>query len=158
MLVIWQYYRYVWNISNLQMHCNYPANTKAAHLLLTIQISVEIPAKIAARIVEAHLLVNAVDLLHILWLELEIALQVGGDPTLSFGLGDNRPAMSNSPRKRYLRAALAVLLPNLDQDRVFHQLPKRLALCVDFILVAERRILSDVDAHLLVPSIKSRLL
>ncbi len=66
--------------------------------------------------------------------------------------------MRNAPRESDLRSRLAVLLPNLRQHRIVDQLAHVLAFGVDGVLVAERRVLRDVDAVLLVESVEAVLL
>lgn len=66
-------------------------------------------------------------------------------------------AMCNTPGQCDLGSILAVLLANLDQHRIVHQLAHVLAAAVDLILVAERAVLSDVDALLLVELVEVEL-
>jgi len=67
-------------------------------------------------------------------------------------------AMRNAPREGDLRSRLAVLLPDFRQQRVVDQLAHVLAFGVDGVLVAERRVLRDVDAILLVKCVEAVLL
>jgi hypothetical protein len=62
------------------LHTSHPT------LLLAIQISIEVPPEVLTRIVKPQLLVNAVDLLHILRLQFKVALEIILDPALRLAL------------------------------------------------------------------------
>lgn len=55
-----------------------------------IEVGVELPPEAFAGVVEPHLLVHRRNLLHILRVQLEVALQVRLDPVLRLALGDDR--------------------------------------------------------------------
>lgn len=54
--------------------------------------------------------------------------------------------VSDTPRECDLSCGLVVLLSDLSQDGVVHQLSKILALGVDWVAVSERRVLGKVNA------------
>lgn len=108
-----------------------------ASLGLPIEVGVELPSEVVRRIVEAHLLVDRVNLLDILGLELEIACKVVLDPALGLALGQHRSSVGDTPSQRHLSTRLSVLLSNLRQSWVLDQLSEILALAVDWVLVTE---------------------
>ncbi len=55
--------------------------------LFAIQVSVEVPLEVLARVVESQLLVDAVDLLDILRFKFEVALEVLDDSAFGLALG-----------------------------------------------------------------------
>lgn len=57
--------------------------------LLAVQIGVKVPLEARAGIVEAQFLVQPIDLLDVLRVELEVALQVRLDSTLGLTLGED---------------------------------------------------------------------
>ena len=84
-------------------------------LLLAIEVLVEVPAKVARGIVEAHLLVEPVNLLDILGLELEVTFQILLDAVLSLGLGNYTAAciiVSNEVLLRFETHDLPCAMPH----------------------------------------------
>lgn len=117
---------------------------------LPVQIGVEIPAEAARRVVEAQLLVNGIQLVEVLLLQREIPGQVAPDPLGRLALRQHAVSVGDPPRQGDLRAILAVFLADLDDGRVVDELSHVLAGAVDGVLVAEGRVLLDVDASALV--------
>ena len=66
--------------------------------------------------------------------------------------------MCDTPSQRHLCPSLVVFLADLHQTRLVHQLAHLLSRGIDFVLVAERRVLCEQDAVFLVPGIERRLL
>lgn len=96
--------------------------------LLALQVRVEGVPKGLARIVEPQLLVDALDLLHVLRVQLEVALQVRRDARGRLGFGKHGVALGDAPGERNLGAGFVVLLADLNEDwvvlRVVSQNPK----------------------------------
>ena len=65
---------------------------------LTIEVSVEIPTKPTRRIIEPHLLVQPINLLHILILQLKISLEVRRDSALGLAFRQNTPPAQSVSR------------------------------------------------------------
>jgi len=148
--------------------------------LLAIQIRVKRILERLRRIIEPHLLIQRINLLDILRLKMKVALEIRLDPRLGLALGNHlsidavsiastrslainpmnayTSAMRDAPRKSDLRSRLAVLLPNICQHRIVDQFAHVLAFGVDGVLVAEWRVLRDVDAVLPMKSVKAVLL
>ena len=148
--------------------------------MLAIQIRVKRILERLRRIIEPHLLIQRINLLDILRLKVKVALEIRQDSGLGLALGNHlsidavsiastrslannqmnayASAMRNAPRESDLRSRLAVFLPNLCQHRIVDQFPHVLAFGVDGVLVAEGRVLRDVDAVLLVKCVEAVLL
>lgn len=125
---------------------------------LPIQIGVKVPAKRGRRIIEAQLLVDAINLLDVLGLELEVAFQVGLNAARGLGLGDDGAAVGDAPGQRHLCAALVVVfLADFDEGGVLDQLADAFAGAVVFVLVAKGGVLRDVDVVLLVEGVEGVL-
>lgn len=126
--------------SNSFNHTDAP---RAPYLFLSVQIREEVVAEVHRRIVESQLLIDGLDLLHVLFGKLEVALEVRLNPMGSLALRNHRVANSDAPCKRNLRARLVVLLSDLVERRVINQLAD--VGTVDLVLVAEWRVVRDVD-------------
>lgn len=87
-------------------------------LFFPIQTNVEVVSKILRWVIESQLLIQPINLLHILILQLKVALQIILDARRRLALRHHTPTMGNTPGKGNLRAALPILLANLHQDRV----------------------------------------
>lgn len=59
------------------------------HLLLSVEVAVEVPAERARWVVKAKLLVDRIDLLEVVRVQLEVSLQVGLDSALGLALRDD---------------------------------------------------------------------
>ena len=118
--------------------------------LLPVQIGMEIPAKVARRIIEAKLLVNLTQLVQILFVQLEIAGQIALNPFGRLTLRQHAVSVCDPPRQRDLRAVLAVFLADFRDRRVLDELAHVLPGGVDCVLVPKGGVLLDVDAFFLV--------
>lgn len=76
--------------------------------LLALKIRVEVPAKVRRRIVEPHLLVNAGDFLHIVVIELEVALEILLDAAGCLALGNDRVAVCNTSAVDYISSPRSI--------------------------------------------------
>ncbi len=65
-------------------------------LFLSIEVRKEVPAKVLRRVIEAHLLVHSINLLHVLGIQLEVSLQIRLDPAWGLRLGNDRSAVRNA--------------------------------------------------------------
>jgi hypothetical protein len=119
-------------------------------LHLPLEIGVEVPTKGCRRIIESELLVQAVNLLHVFRIKLEVSLQIRLDPARGLRFGDDGPPVRYAPRQRNLGAVLVVLLADLEERGIVDQFADALAGVVDLVLVAERRVLRDMDVVFLV--------
>lgn len=61
-------------------------HARSASRGLAVQIGVEVPTEAGTRVIKAQLLVDAVDLLHVFGIQLEVALQVVLDAAVGFAL------------------------------------------------------------------------
>jgi hypothetical protein len=93
------------------------------NLFLPIKIRIELISKRITRVVESQLLINALNLLHILRRELEIALQVRLYARWSLGFREDGVALCNAPRESYLRTGLVVFLGDFDEDGIILYVP-----------------------------------
>lgn len=66
--------------------------------------------------------------------------------------------LSNTPRQGDLGASLAMLLANLNENWIVHELAYALSCVVDFVLITKGRVMCDMDAFLLVEICKFHLL
>lgn len=64
--------------------------------LLALEVGIEIPLEVLTGIIEPQLLVNTVNLLDILRIELEVALEVVLDSALRLALGEDRASGQTS--------------------------------------------------------------
>ena len=71
------------------LHCS-----SRSRLSLTIQVSVEVPLEVRTRVVEAELLVYAVNFLDLFRLEFEVTFKVLLDPVFGFALWENATSRS----------------------------------------------------------------
>lgn len=91
-------YRYVCTITTI--HALSYISTAIARSLLPIQVGIEIPAEAARRIIKSLLLVNAVNLLHIFLIKLEISFQIIFDAAFGLALGNHRSRAKESSASR----------------------------------------------------------
>lgn len=115
-----------------------------------IQTGVELVAEIGRRVVEAELLVNGIDLLDVGVVKLEVALQIVLDAGWCLRLWDDGMPTGDTPGEGDLSSVLAVLLANLVEQCVVNELAHVLTRGVNLVLVAEGRVVGNVNTLLLV--------
>jgi hypothetical protein len=86
-------------------------------LLFPIQANMEVISKRLRRVIESQLLIQSINLLHILILKLKVSFQIIPNTLRSLALRHHTPAMCNTPGKGNLCAALPILLANLYKNR-----------------------------------------
>lgn len=74
----------------------------------SLQVREKVLAKVGAAVVEAHLLVDLINPLHVLRVQLEVTLQVGPDATGRLGFAEHRVALINTPRCGNTRPSVTV--------------------------------------------------
>lgn len=127
-------------------------------LVLSLQVGIAVVTKALGWIVKSHLLIHLSNLLQILVIKLEVALQVRLYASWSLGLWQDTASLSDAPCERDLGTSLSILLSDLGKNWLVDELWKLLSLVVDLVRVSEWGVLGDVDAILSVPCDKVPLL
>ena len=84
-------------------------------LFLPIEIRIKRIPKALARVIESQLLINAINLSHVLSRELKVARQVGLYARRGFRFGEHGVALCDAPAPGDLRAGLVVFLTDFDE-------------------------------------------
>lgn len=92
--------------------------THIHHLLLPIKIRIEVVPKRTTRIIETKLLINTINLLHILRRELKVAFQIRLYTRRGLGFRENGVAFCHAPCESDLCARFVVFLADFDEGGV----------------------------------------